>query len=52
MALSGLEKIAIAFLGASLSYVVYSLYKVLYTYIIGPVVNKVDYKAKGKWARK
>lgn len=50
MALSGLEKIAIAFLGASLSYVVYSLYKVVYTYIIGPVVNKVDYKAKGKWA--
>lgn len=52
MALTGLEKIAIVLLAAILLYFVKLIFKTVYTYAIGPVVNKVDFKSKGKWARK
>ncbi|OWR55138.1 very-long-chain 3-oxoacyl-CoA reductase [Danaus plexippus] len=45
-----LEKFGIVFLIGLLYYVVKSVVNVFYTYIIGPVVNKVDFKSKGKWA--
>ncbi|CAG9559231.1 unnamed protein product [Danaus chrysippus] len=45
-----LEKFGIVFLIALLYYVVKSVVNVLYTYIIGPLVNKVDFKSQGRWA--
>ncbi|XP_041972030.1 very-long-chain 3-oxoacyl-CoA reductase-like [Aricia agestis] len=31
-------------------YVAKRIYDVLYTFVIGPAINKVDFKSKGKWA--
>ncbi|CAK1541705.1 unnamed protein product [Leptosia nina] len=45
-----LEKLGLAFLIAVVFYIVKSIVNLVYTYIIGPVVNKVDFKSKGKWA--
>ncbi|XP_022115108.1 very-long-chain 3-oxoacyl-CoA reductase [Pieris rapae] len=45
-----LEKLGLAFAVALLFYIVKCFVNVVYTYIIGPVVNKVDFKSKGKWA--
>lgn len=45
-----LEKLAIIFLAFLLIYFVKLIIKVVYTYAIGPAVNKVDFKSKGKWA--
>ncbi|KAJ2937376.1 hypothetical protein O0L34_g14240 [Tuta absoluta] len=47
---SSLEKWGIAFLVFIVFYVVKLLFSVLYTYAIGPALNKVDFKSKGKWA--
>ncbi|KAI5638787.1 short chain dehydrogenase domain-containing protein [Phthorimaea operculella] len=47
---SSLEKWGIAFLVFIVLYVVKFLFSVFYTYAIGPVLNKVDFKSKGKWA--
>lgn len=52
MSFSSLEKIAIVLLLAILIYFVKLIFQIVYTYAIGPVVNKVDFKSKGKWARK
>lgn len=49
---STLEKIAIVLLAAILCYIVKYIIKLIYIYAIGPAVNNVDYKSKGKWARK
>lgn len=47
-----LEKIGLVFLIGLLFYLVKSVVNLVYTYIIGPAVNKVDFKSKGKWACK
>ncbi|XP_038213363.1 very-long-chain 3-oxoacyl-CoA reductase-like [Zerene cesonia] len=45
-----LEKLGLAFLVGLLFYIVKCFVNVVYTYVIGPAVNKVDFKSKGKWA--
>ncbi|CAH0713619.1 unnamed protein product, partial [Brenthis ino] len=45
-----LEKMGLVFLIGLLFYLVKSVVNLVYTYIIGPAVNKVDFKSKGKWA--
>ncbi|XP_046963764.1 very-long-chain 3-oxoacyl-CoA reductase-B [Vanessa cardui] len=45
-----LEKIGIFFLLVLLYYIVKCVVNLVYTYVIGPAVNKVDFKSKGKWA--
>ncbi|XP_045770141.1 very-long-chain 3-oxoacyl-CoA reductase isoform X2 [Maniola jurtina] len=47
---SGLEKFAIVFLVGLLLYLVKCVVSLVYTYVIGPAVNRVDFKSKGKWA--
>ncbi|XP_050353559.1 very-long-chain 3-oxoacyl-CoA reductase-B [Nymphalis io] len=47
---SYLEKIGIIFLLALLFYIVKCVVNLFYTYVIGPAINKVDFKSKGKWA--
>lgn len=52
MAFSSLEKIALSFLAILVVYLVRLLVKFVYIYVLGPVINKVDFKSKGKWAGK
>ncbi|XP_049879548.1 very-long-chain 3-oxoacyl-CoA reductase [Pectinophora gossypiella] len=47
---SSLEKCGIVALVVFAIYLVKSLFSVVYTYAVGPAVNKVDFKSKGKWA--
>lgn len=51
MAFSPLEKIAIVLLVAILGYFVKFILRIVYTYAVGPIINRVDFKSKGKWAR-
>ncbi|XP_059049856.1 very-long-chain 3-oxoacyl-CoA reductase isoform X2 [Achroia grisella] len=50
VAFTPLEKIAIALLTLLLLYIVIKIWKVLYVFVIGPAVNRVDFKSQGKWA--
>lgn len=48
--LSPLEKVGLIFVGFLLLYIVKNVLSVVYNFVIGPALNKVDYKLKGKWA--
>lgn len=45
-----LEKLAIIFIVVLLLQIVKIVFNLVYIYVIGPAVNKVDFKSKGKWA--
>lgn len=45
-----LEKLAIIFIIALLLQIAKIVFNLVYIYVIGPAVNKVDFKSKGKWA--
>ncbi|CAG5022713.1 unnamed protein product [Parnassius apollo] len=47
---SALEKFGIAFLVAIILYILNYVLQLVYTYVVGPAMNKVDFKSKGKWA--
>ncbi|XP_052739040.1 very-long-chain 3-oxoacyl-CoA reductase-B [Bicyclus anynana] len=47
---SNLEKCGIVFLLFIVVFLLKCVIKLVYTYVIGPAVNKVDFKSKGKWA--
>ncbi|CAK1590233.1 unnamed protein product [Parnassius mnemosyne] len=47
---SALEKLGITFLAAILFTILINVLKFVYTYVVGPTMNKVDFKSKGKWA--
>lgn len=49
---TALEKFGIAFLVAIILYILNYVLQLVYTYVVGPAVNKVDFKSKGQWARK
>lgn len=49
--LNSLEKWGIVASAGLVLYVVKFVCGVFYTYVVGPAVNKVDFKSKGKWAR-
>lgn len=51
MALTSLEKLGCVFTLGLLLYMVKLIFGVIYTYALGPALNKVDFKSKGKWAR-
>lgn len=51
MAFSSLEKLGIVFAVGFVLYLVKFLFSVIYIYVLGPALNKVDFKSKGKWAR-
>ncbi|XP_073948262.1 very-long-chain 3-oxoacyl-CoA reductase-like [Choristoneura fumiferana] len=48
--LDGLSKFGIVALVVLAIWLVKFLFDVIYTYALGPAVNKVDFKSKGKWA--
>ncbi|XP_045454061.1 very-long-chain 3-oxoacyl-CoA reductase [Melitaea cinxia] len=45
-----LEQIAIIFIVAILLLITKIVFNIFYTYVVGPAVNKVDFKSQGKWA--
>lgn len=47
-----LEKVGFAFTLTIVFFALKFIFEYLYTYVVGPVVNKVHYTSKGKWARK
>lgn len=49
---SALEKLGLVFAVVLILYIVKFIIGVVYTYAIGPALNKVDFKSKGKWACK
>ncbi|XP_052751925.1 very-long-chain 3-oxoacyl-CoA reductase-A [Galleria mellonella] len=49
-AFTPLEKLGIALSVLLLLYIVLKIWKVLYVFIIGPAVNRIDFKSQGKWA--
>lgn len=49
---SSLEKLGIVFLVFLVVYLLKFVFSVLYTYALGPALNKVNFKTKGKWACK
>lgn len=49
---SALEKVSIALIMIALFFMLRSIFRVIYEFAIGPLVNKVDFKSKGKWACK
>lgn len=50
MAFTALEKVALVFLSIFGLYIIRKLFVFIYENLIGPNVNKVDYKAQGQWA--
>lgn len=50
MALNYLEKLGMVFAVGLFLYIVKFMLKVIYTYALGPALNNVDFKSKGKWA--
>ncbi|XP_050679651.1 very-long-chain 3-oxoacyl-CoA reductase [Leptidea sinapis] len=50
MAFGSLEKLGLALLIGFVFYIVKCIVNLVYTFIIGPAINKVDFKSKGKWA--
>lgn len=50
MAFSTLEKLGIVFAVGFLLYVVKFVFSVVYIYALGPALNKLDFKSRGKWA--
>lgn len=51
MAFNSLEKLGIVFAVGLFLYLVKFIFSVIYIYALGPALNKVDFKSKGKWAR-
>lgn len=49
---SALEKWGIIFLVFIIFYLLKFVFKVVYSYALGPSLNKVNFKSKGKWACK
>ncbi|XP_026314274.1 very-long-chain 3-oxoacyl-CoA reductase [Hyposmocoma kahamanoa] len=50
MAFSTLEKLGIVFAVGFILYVVKFVFSVVYIYALGPALNKLDFKSRGKWA--
>lgn len=50
MGYSPLEKLAFVLLFMVIFYCVKFVFSIVYTYAVGPIVNRVDFKLKGKWA--
>lgn len=50
MAFNSLEKLGIVFAVSLVLYLVKFIFNVIYTYALGPALNNVDFKSKGKWA--
>lgn len=49
---TALEKVSIALIVIALFFILRSIFRAVYTFAIGPLINKVDFKSKGKWACK
>ncbi|XP_063833079.1 very-long-chain 3-oxoacyl-CoA reductase [Ostrinia nubilalis] len=47
---TALEKVAIALIVGAVFFLLRSIFRAVYTFAIGPLINKVDFKTKGKWA--
>lgn len=51
MALTSLEKMGCVFTVGLFLFLVKIIFSTIYIYALGPALNKVDFKSKGKWAR-
>lgn len=45
-----LEKVSLCLIAFALFFILKSVFSAVYIYAIGPILNKVDFKSKGKWA--
>lgn len=52
MAFSALEKVAVVLLLGIFFFTLKFVLGILYSYAIGPMCNRLDFRKKGKWARK
>ena len=48
--LTDLEKLGLSFAFFLIAVFIKITSSLLYTFVIGPAINKVDFKSKGKWA--